>query len=156
MSLFTADYLLSKFPAIFRCWKKDLQKLILSLRKDLMCCEYINSWDRYTKASLPHKEKFSRTLKIKATSHGDYKHVQIEYYKHSLKNLNDVYCIENGKQLNDAEENFTISMHSCFKLDPLFFLTLASLSWEDAIKATRIELELLPDVNKILFCEKRY
>ena len=45
-----------------------------------------------------------------------------------------------GIQLIDYKENFTIMM--------------PSLSWEAAIKTSRMELELLTNVNMILFYEK--
>ena len=54
----------------------------------------------------------------------------------------------------DYKENFTIMMHERFKLNPLSFVTHPSLSWEAAIKTSRMELELLTNVNMILFYEK--
>lgn len=45
-----------------------------------------------------------------------------------------------GMQLIDYKENFTIMM--------------PSLSWEAAIKTSRMELKLLTNVNMILFYEK--
>ena len=45
-----------------------------------------------------------------------------------------------GIQLIDYKENFTIMM--------------PSLSWEAAIKTSRMELKLLTNVNMILFYEK--
>ena len=45
-----------------------------------------------------------------------------------------------GIQLIDYKENFTIMM--------------PSLSWEAAIKTSRVELKLLTNVNMILFYEK--
>ena len=44
-------------------------------------------------------------------------------------------------------------MHARFELDSSFFGTLPSLSWEAAIKATRVEIELLTDFNMITFYE---
>ena len=59
-----------------------------------------------------------------------------------------------GIQLIDSKENFTIIMHERFKLNPLSFVTLPSLSLEAAIRTSRMELELLTDVNIILYYEK--
>ena len=44
-------------------------------------------------------------------------------------------------------------MHERFKLNPLSFVTHPSLSWEAAIKTSRMELKLLTNVNMILFYE---
>lgn len=41
-SLFISDYFIPKFPIVFEHQKKDLEKLILSLRKSAMCFEYID------------------------------------------------------------------------------------------------------------------
>ena len=56
-SLFIADYFISKFPAMFEYWKKNIAKIFL-LRKGVMCYKYIDSMDKYDKTSLPSKEKF--------------------------------------------------------------------------------------------------
>lgn len=40
--LFISDYFIPKFPLVFEHQKKDLKKLILSLRKSAMCFEYID------------------------------------------------------------------------------------------------------------------
>ena len=48
-----------------------------------------------------------------------------------------------------------MNIHKRFKLDPLSFETLPSLSWKVAFKnRTSIELEVLTDTNMILFNEK--
>ena len=40
------------------------------------------------------------------------------------------------------------------ELDPSSFVTLPSLSWEAALKTTRVEHELLTDNNMIIFIKK--
>ena len=57
-------------------------------------------------------------------------------------------------RLEDCEENLAMNMHEIFKIDPLFFVKLLSLSWKAAIRTTRIELELPTDVNMILFMKQ--
>ena len=71
-----------------------------------------------------------------------------------MKNLDDVHCVRNEKELIDVEESFTMSINGSFKLDLSFFVTLPPLLWEAAIKTTRIELELLTNVNMTLFYGK--
>ena len=46
------------------------------------------------------------------------------------------------------------NMSSKFGLNPVNFLTLASFSWECTLKITKIELELLTDVDMILAYKK--
>ena len=57
-------------------------------------------------------------------------------------------------QLTYCEENFTLSIHEKFKLDPLSFATLTSLLWKAAVKTTRIEFELPTDIIMLLFYQK--
>ena len=61
----------------------------------------------------------------------------------NLDEFNDVYCIIDGIQLIDYEENLTVNMHERFKLDLLPFVTFPLSSWEAVIKKTRIGFELL-------------
>ena len=58
---------------------------------------------------------------------------------------NNVYYINDIMQLIDIEENFTSNIRARFKLDSSSLVDLPSLSWEAAIKRTRMELELLTD-----------
>ena len=77
-----ADYVILKFPATFEYSKKYLEKFILSLRKCVIYCKYIDSWDNYNETSLPPKEKFFRKLKIKGITDGDK-----EYTVHITRNI---------------------------------------------------------------------
>ena len=54
-------------------------------------------------------------------------------------------------QLADVEESFAMNMDARFTLDPSSFVALWSLSWEAALKTTRIELGLIIDINILLF-----
>ena len=41
-----------------------------------------------------------------------------------------------------------------YELDPVHFLSAPRLAWQDCLKKTELELELLPDVNMLLMVEK--
>ena len=69
-----------------------------------------------------------------------------EYQNHN--NMLDVI------QLIDTEINFSKDIHKRFNLEPFYFVTLTSLSWDAALRKTKTELELLTDVNMILFSKK--
>lgn len=53
----------SKFPDLFVECDKDLEKIVLMLRKGLTCYEYIESWKNLNKKLMPGKEKSSSKLK---------------------------------------------------------------------------------------------
>ena len=64
-----------------------------------------------------------------------YTHAQRVYHMHNTKNVgeyNNAYCIIDYMQLTDCKENFSINIHGRYKLHPLSFLMLPSLSWEAA------------------------
>ena len=137
--------------------KKDLEKFIILLRKGVICYTYIDSWEKYNETSLPANEKFFSLLKNRRIMDGDFKHAQRVYRTSNMKSLgfySHDYVLLNAAQLIDCKVNFKLCMHKRFKFDPLFFVTLISLSWEASIKTTRKELELLTDFKMILFCEK--
>lgn len=43
-TVFSSEFSISKFLDLFGYCKKDLEKLVLLLKKGIMCCEYIGSW----------------------------------------------------------------------------------------------------------------
>ena len=63
--LLLVDYFISKFPTKLKYKKKDLEKSILSLRKGVMCYEYVDLWSKYNERSLPPKELLFSKLKNK-------------------------------------------------------------------------------------------
>ena len=72
-----------------------------------------------------------------------------------LGEQNDVYWVIYCVYLSDCKGNFRIKIHGRFEIDLLSVETLPSFSLKDALKSrTRIELELLTDINMILCYEK--
>ena len=80
-----ADDFVSKFVLMFEQRKRDLKNFILSLRKSLTCFEYIDSWGKYNKTSLPSKEKFYSKLKSEGMAYGGY--TQRVNHTHKMKNV---------------------------------------------------------------------
>ena len=63
---FVTGYFISKFPTMFEYWEKNLERFFLSLRKGVMCYEYIiDSWNKCNETLLPSKEKIFSKLEIK-------------------------------------------------------------------------------------------
>lgn len=56
---------------MFEYCRKDLDKFLMSLRKNVMLYEYIDSWDRCNETLLPPKEKLFSKLKSKEMSDRD-------------------------------------------------------------------------------------
>ena len=57
--------------------------------------------------------------------------------------------------LVDFFENFTDKCIEIYELDPAHFLSAPGLAWQVCLKKTKVELELLTDIDMLLMIEKR-
>ena len=71
----------------------------------------------------------------------------LQYY-HDLYNEADVLL------LADVFENFRDICIKNYKLDPAHYYTAPGLAWDAALKVTKVELELLSDIDMLLMVEK--
>ena len=71
----------------------------------------------------------------------------VQWQWHDLYLYRDVYL------LCDVFENYRNISFSTYGLDPLGYLTAPALSWNCGLKYTGVKLELLTDVEKILFID---
>ena len=56
--------------------------------------------------------------------------------------------------LADVFENFKSKCIEIYELDPVHFLSAARLAWQACLKKTKVELELLTDIDMLLMVEK--
>ena len=56
--------------------------------------------------------------------------------------------------LADVFENFRNKYIEIYKLDPAHFLSAPGLAWQACLKKTKVELELLTDIDMLLMVEK--
>ena len=54
----------------------------------------------------------------------------------------------------DVFENFRDICIKNYKLDPAHYYTVPGLAWDAALKVTKVELELLTDMDMLLMVEK--
>ena len=57
--------------------------------------------------------------------------------------------------LADVFENFRNKCIEIYELDPAYFLSAPRLAWQACLKKTKVELELLTDIDMLLIVEKR-
>ena len=78
-------------------------------------------------------------------------------WKHfNIKNVgeyHDLYLKTDVILLADIFENFRDVCNENYELDPAWYYTSPGLSWDALLKKTEIKLDLLSDVDKILFIE---
>ena len=74
-----------------------------------------------------------------------------------MKNLEDYHNLYNRVDvllLADVFENFREICIKNYNLDPAHYYTASGLAWDAALKVTKVELELLSDMDMLLMVEK--
>ena len=72
----------------------------------------------------------------------------------TLQDYHDLYNEADVLLLADVFENFRDICIKNYKLDPAHYYTAPGLAWDAALKVTKVELELLSDIDILLMVEK--
>ena len=121
----------------------------------------MDSRDKFEEIKFPPREQFYSHLKKESVSDDEYAHAQKVWNEFNIKNIrqyHDLYLTLDVLLLADVFENFRRMSLNYYELDPCHYYTLPGLSFDDCLKKTKIELELLCDPNnfflsKIVFVE---
>jgi len=118
--------------------------------KGIFPYDYIDSFAKYDETSIPEDKYFYN--KLNKSSITEQERVQFKRVWNSFDNPNlgkysDLYLKTDVLILADVFENFRNLSLKHYKLDPVNFLTLPSLSWQAMLNYTGIELELLHDYD---------
>ena len=128
----------------------------LMRKKGVFPYEYLDSENRLQETSLPPREAFYSNLTETSCSEEDYRHalkVWSEFSCSTLKDYLELYLKTDVLLLTDVFENFRSICLKIYSLDPAHFYTTPSLSWEAMLKSTKIELELLTDIDMYGFIQ---
>ena len=115
-----------------------------------MFYKYIHSWEKLEEKSLPPKGRFFSKPKNEEISDGNCKHVEGVKNAFKLKEIKEYVHLYNMQDVLISlavNIDFMKNMPPKFDFNPLNFVTLASFSWEYALKMTKIELQLPTDVD---------
>ena len=85
--------LIKKFPSVYQFCNGNLNKFVLLLRKGVYPYEYMDSWEKSDKTTLPPKESFYSNLNLEDTSDEDYVHAQKVWDIFEIKNLGEYHDI---------------------------------------------------------------
>ena len=116
----------------------------------------MDSFNKFNE-QLPTKEDFFSILNNEHITDEDYNHALEVWKTFSLKNMgeyHDLYLTSDILLLADVFENFRKTCLEYYKLDPCHYFTSPGLAWDAMLKMTKIELELMSDVDMYLFIEK--
>ena len=106
---------------------------------------------------MPDREFFYSELYLKDITDKDYTHTQKIFEESELKNLRDyhnLYVQSDTLLLSDVFENFRNKCIEIYELDPAHFLSAPGLAWQVCLKKTRVQLELLINIDMLLMVEK--
>ncbi|XP_025828836.1 uncharacterized protein LOC112904019 [Agrilus planipennis] len=134
-----------------------IEQFDLVKRKGVFCYDYVNSWASLENTSLPPIEDFYSKLKDENVSNEDYAHALKVWDLFNCRNLgeySDLYLKTDILLLADVFENFRNFTMTYYGLDAAEFLTTPSLAYSSALKTTRARIDLLTDIEMILFFEK--
>ena len=109
----------------------------------------MDSWERFNETSLPSEKDFYSNLNMEDIDDIDYRHGNNVFKGFKLENLGDYHdlYVQNDIYFRDM-------CVKVYELDPAHFLSLPELAWQDCLKKTNIELELLTDYDMLLMVEE--
>ena len=143
------------FNNVKRYYAED--KLSLLTRKGMYPYEYMDTLEKLKETQLPPKEAFYSKLNDKDISEEDYAHAKKIWKTFEMKNLEDYHNLYNQVDvllLADVFENIREICIKKYNLDPAHYYIAPGLAWDAALKTTKVELELLSDMNMLLMVEK--
>ena len=123
--------LIKKFKNIYNFCNNDLNKFILLLRKGVYPYEYMDSWERFNKTSLPSNKDFYSNLNMEDIDEIDYRHGNNVFKSFKLENLgnyHDLYVQSDTLLLADVFENFRDICIKVYELDPSHFVSQPGLA----------------------------
>lgn len=135
------------FPQTCTHFNND-PNLHLLIGKGLYPYEYIDSLDRMKETELPPQDKFFSTLTHKSASNADYQHA-LQVWKafkcQTFGDYHDIYLKTDVCFLADVFERFRTLCLQDDHLDPSWYISLPSYSWDCALRQTKVELSLFTD-----------
>lgn len=134
-------------------WKFGSLYPLLS-KKQVFPYEYFNSYDVLRKTELPDHSSFFNTLTGCNVSDIDYQHAKSVYAQTRCKNLCDymlVYLWVDVLLLAEVFQQLRRLCHRQYRLDPCHYVSMPQLAFDAALLQSQIELELITDIDQILF-----
>lgn len=136
-----------------KCKHRNLLK-----RKGIFPYSYFDDLDKLNETQLPPREKFYNILNNSDISEKDYLHALTVFKKFKCKNLRsylELYQNVDTLMLAEFFTKFRETSFQSYELDPVHFVTSAELTWHAGLKMTKVELQLLGDVNMYLWLERQ-
>jgi hypothetical protein len=112
--------------------------------------DHMDNFARFEERQLPSKEQFFNRLNDEAISDCDYAHAQSVWSTFnctSMRDYHDLYLKTDVLLLADVFEKFRSVCLQTNGLDPMHYYSLLGLSWDAALKMSKIKLDLITDIS---------
>ena len=119
--------------------------------------DYMDSFSKFNDTQLPRREDFYSLLTDEDISDEDYKQAQDVWNTFRMKNIgeyHDLYLKSDILLLADVFENFRKTCLTYYGLDPPHYVSSPGLAWDAMLRMTKINLDLITDIDIQLFIEK--
>ena len=127
-------------------------------RKGIYPYSYMDSWAKFDVNPRDLvKENFTNDLTGDTIKDKDFEFYKTVCDKFNITNLgeyHDLYLKSDVLLLADVFENFRKTCLKYYGLDPAHYISSPGLAWDACLKMTKIELELISDIDQYLFVEK--
>lgn len=118
---------------------------------------YMDGWDKMNKTELPTIHEFFDSLNGEPITDEEYEHAKTVWRTfniQSMREYTELYLKTDVLLLADIFENFRQNCIKLYELDPAHYFTLPGYSWDCMLKTTKVRIELLTDIDKVLFVER--
>lgn len=168
------EYIQLRFIDSFKFLGTSLDKLAKSMTKDDFHClhhsfpneiefnlltrkgvypyNHMTGWESYLEKSLPPMDVFYNSMTNDHISSDDYKHAELIWSQFKINNLGeytDLYLKTDVMLLTDIFQNFRKTCKLYYQLDPAFYVTAPSLSFDAMLLKTGVKLELIDNLEII-------
>ena len=126
-------------------------------KKGVYPYDYTDSVGRFSDTSLPSISDFYSILNDTNISELDYEHAKEVWSVFKIRDLgeyHDLYLKTDVLLLADVFESFRSTCLAYYKLDPCHYFSAPGLSWDALLRMTKINLDLISDVDAQLFIER--
>jgi hypothetical protein len=138
--------------------KYEMKKKELLKRKGVYPYETVTSIEMLqTQKKLPPKSAFYSSLTNSTITNEEYKHAKKVFEKFKCKNLleyTELYCQTDVALLAEVMLQFRTVVISEFGLDCCHYISAPQLAFDLMLKSTKVKIELLTDIDQILFVEQ--
>lgn len=132
-------------------------QLKLLMQKGIYPYDYVNAHSKYDKRQLPPKHYFYNSLKCEHIRDDEFEHAHNVWRTFNITTVGeytDLYLKTDVLLLSDVFEKFRLTCLYHYQLDPAYYITAPSLSWDAMLLYTDVKLELINDLEIYSLLEK--